>query len=101
MEAEAVYREWLSQDPENRSLVIVRPTVVFGEQNRDNVYNLLRQIATRRFIMFGPGTNKKSMAYVQNLTEFLAFCSQFGPGEHLYNYVDLLLIQCFLKGNQL
>ena len=88
MEAEAVYREWLAEDPEYRSLVIVRPTVIFGEQNRGNVYNLLRQIASGRFIMFGPGMNRKSMAYVQNIAEFLAFSARFGPGEHLYNYVD-------------
>ena len=88
IEAEAVYRAWRAEDPENRSLVIVRPTVIFGEQNRGNVYNLLHQIASGRFIMFGPGTNRKSMAYVQNVAEFLAFSTQFGPGEHLYNYVD-------------
>ena len=88
LEAEAVYRQWLTEDPDNRSLIIVRPTVIFGEQNRGNVYNLLRQIATRRFVMFGPGTNRKSMAYVQNIAEFLAFCLRLGPGEHLYNYVD-------------
>lgn len=88
MEAEAVYKEWLAEGPEYRSLVIVRPTVIFGEQNRGNVYNLLRQIATRRFIMFGSGTNRKSMAYVQNIAEFLAFSTQFGPGEHVYNYTD-------------
>lgn len=88
MEAEAVYRMWQAEEPENRSLVIVRPTVIFGEQNRGNVYNLLRQIAKGNFIMFGPGTNRKSMAYVQNVAEFLFFSTKFGPGEHLYNYVD-------------
>ena len=103
MEAEAVYRGWLAEDPERRSLVIVRPTVIFGEQNRGNVYNLLRQIATHRFIMFGAGTNRKSMAYVQNIAEFLAFSTQLGPGEHLYNYVDkpdldmnTLVTQCYM-----
>ena len=45
-EAEQVYRQWQSEYPENRSLVIVRPTVVFGERNRGNVFNLLRQIAS-------------------------------------------------------
>lgn len=88
MEAEAVYRTWQAGDAEHRSLVIVRPTVIFGEQNRCNVYNLLRQIASGRFIMFGPGTNRKSMADVQNIAEFLSFSTKFGPGEHLYNYVD-------------
>lgn len=88
VEAETVYRAWQAEDPEHRSLVVVRPTVIFGEQNRGNVYNLLRQIASGRFIMFGPGTNRKSMAYVQNIAEFLAFSTQFGPGEHVFNYVD-------------
>jgi nucleoside-diphosphate-sugar epimerase len=88
MEAEAVYRAWQAEDPEQRSLVIVRPTVIFGEQNRGNVYNLLSQVAVGKFIMFGPGTNRKSMAYVQNIAEFLAFSTQFESGERLYNYVD-------------
>ena len=41
--AEDVYREWREKDPENRSLIIVRPTVVFGEVT-GNAYNLLNQI---------------------------------------------------------
>jgi len=40
--AEQVYKEWQAEDPENRSLVIVRPTVIFGEGNRGNVYNLVK-----------------------------------------------------------
>ena len=35
--AEQVYKEWQAEDPENRTLVIVRPTVIFGEGNRGNV----------------------------------------------------------------
>ena len=49
--AEQVYKAWQAEDPESRTLVIVRPTVIFGEGNRGNVYNLLRQIASRRFLM--------------------------------------------------
>jgi GlcNAc-P-P-Und epimerase len=87
-EAELVYKEWQSKDPENRSLVIVRPTVVFGEQNRGNVFNLLNQIASGKFIMIGKGLNRKSMAYVENVAAFLEFSMNFGPGVHIYNYVD-------------
>ena len=50
--AEQVYKEWQGEDADNRTLVIVRPTVIFGEGNRGNVYNLLKQIASRRFVMF-------------------------------------------------
>lgn len=85
--AEGIYRTWAEEDP-TRSLVIIRPTVVFGEGNRGNVYNLLRQIASGRFMMVGPGTNRKSMAYVGNVAECLVHAMGFGPGIHIYNCVD-------------
>ncbi len=66
----------------------MRACVVFGEGNRGNVYNLLRQIQRRRFVMVGRGRNRKSMAYVGNLTRFLARCLAAPPGVHLYNYAD-------------
>jgi nucleoside-diphosphate-sugar epimerase len=86
--AEQVYLEWQAQDPSNRTLVIVRPTVIFGPGNRGNVYNLLRQIASRRFAMFGDGQNVKSMAYVENVAKFLVQCTSEKPGVHIYNYID-------------
>ncbi|MDC1470195.1 NAD(P)-dependent oxidoreductase [Gammaproteobacteria bacterium] len=86
--AEQVYKEWQKEDPENRVLVIVRPTVIFGEGNRGNVYNLLNQIALKRFVMFGNGRNIKSMAYVENVAGFLCHCLSFKPGVHIYNYID-------------
>ena len=86
--AEKVYKEWQAEDSQNRTLVIVRPTVIFGEGNRGNVYNLLKQIAARRFIMFGHGKNKKSMAYVENVAAFLEYSLSFEPGLHIYNYID-------------
>ncbi len=86
--AEQVYKAWQEEDPKNRTLVIVRPTVIFGEGNRGNVYNLLRQIHSRRFVMIGNGSNKKSMAYVENISAFLEYCLSFKPGLHIYNYID-------------
>jgi len=87
MLAEQVYREWLKEN-KNRSLVIVRPTVVFGERNRGNVYNLLKQIASGHFRMVGNGKNIKSMAYVENVAAFLEYSLNIGVGEHLFNYID-------------
>jgi GlcNAc-P-P-Und epimerase len=87
LEAEGIYRTWAAEDPA-RTLVIVRPAVVFGEGNRGNVYTLLRQIATSRFFMVGDGKNIKSMAYVGNLAAFLLHAVSFGPGTHIFNYVD-------------
>ncbi len=87
-EAEIVYREWQQADPQRRSLVIVRPTVVFGERNRGNVYNLLKQIASGMFVMIGAGHNRKSMAYVGNVAAFLTHVLQMPAGIHVANYVD-------------
>lgn len=52
--AEEKYRDWLKTDSLNNA-VIISPTVIFGEQNRGNVYNLLRQIASGKFPMVGKG----------------------------------------------
>ena len=87
LEAERVYRAWAQGDPA-RTLVLIRPTVIFGERNRGNVYNLLRQIATGPFVMVGSGKNRKSMAYVENVAAALEHALKFGPGTHTYNYVD-------------
>lgn len=86
--AEQIYNEWQAEDPENRTLVIVRPTVIFGEGNRGNVFNLLKQIYSKRFVMFGNGENRKSMAYVENVAAFLEYSLSFKPGLHVYNYID-------------
>jgi GlcNAc-P-P-Und epimerase len=85
--AEQIYRVWAAEEP-SRSLVIVRPTVVFGEGNRGNVYNLIRQIAAGKFLMVGSGGNVKSMAYVGNVAAFLVHALTLGPGVHTFNYVD-------------
>ncbi|MBT8522647.1 NAD-dependent epimerase/dehydratase family protein [Polynucleobacter paneuropaeus] len=86
--AEEVYKKWQSEDPEKRTLVIIRPTVVFGERNRGNVFSLLKQIASGKFVMVGDGLNRKSMAYVENVAAFLEYSLEFKPGVHIYNYID-------------
>lgn len=84
LEAEKVFTEWVEKG-EGRSLTILRPVVVFGEGNRGNVFNLIKQIQSNKFMMVGPGDNRKSMAYVGNVAEFLAKAMEFGPGKHLFN----------------
>ena len=88
-EAELIYKKWQKDDPKNRVLTIIRPTVIFGEGNRGHVYNLLNQIYKKKFIMIGKGTNKKSMAYVDNVAEFIIYAlKQNNNNLSIYNYVD-------------
>lgn len=85
--SEIVFDEWAGTDG-GRTLIIVRPTVIFGEKNRGNVYNLVSQIASGKFIMIGDGKNKKSMGYVLNLSRYLSSLLEVDAGKHIYNYAD-------------
>ncbi|UCQ16839.1 NAD-dependent epimerase/dehydratase family protein [Edwardsiella tarda] len=88
-QAEELLREWFNKSPDKRSLTIIRPTVIFGERNRGNVYNLLKQISSGKFMMVGSGTNYKSMAYVGNIVEFIKYkLNDKNKGYEVYNYVD-------------
>jgi len=86
-QAEIVFNKWCEKDP-NRNLIIVRPTVIFGERNRGNVFNLLNQIASGKFMMVGNGKNQKSMGYVLNLSHLLTLLLGSSPGKQVYNYSD-------------
>jgi nucleoside-diphosphate-sugar epimerase len=85
--AEAVHERWLDAAPD-RELVIVRPTVVFGPGNRGNVYNLLRQIKSGRFVMIGRGANVKSLAHVENIAAFLEYVLHIRNRKTVLNYAD-------------
>jgi nucleoside-diphosphate-sugar epimerase len=87
LEAEKIFDAWRKKEKE-RSLVIVRPVVIFGEGNKGNVYTLIQQTASNRFIMVGSGENKKSMGYVGNIVRFLVRSMRFDPGKHVFNYAD-------------
>lgn len=88
-QAEKLIKEWFDKDPVGKSVTIIRPTVIFGEKNRGNVYNLLKQITSGKFLMIGKGKNKKSMAYVGNVVEFIKYRIGLEEGGyHVFNYVD-------------
>ncbi len=38
--------------------------------------------------MVGSGQNRKSMAYVVNVSAFIEYSMGLGPGVHIYNYID-------------
>lgn len=87
-EAEQVLQEWYKTH-DDWNIDIVRPTVIFGERNRGNVYNLLNQISSRKFLMVGKGDNVKSMAYVGNIVAFVKFMIEsVNEGYNVFNYID-------------
>lgn len=88
LQAEKVLENWYETHAD-WNIQVIRPTVIFGEGNRGNVYNLLQQIASGRFMMIGKGNNQKSMSYIGNIVAFIAYLiSEESMGFNLYNYGD-------------
>ena len=87
-QAEQVLQKWY-ENHKDWNIDIIRPTVIFGERNRGNVYNLLKQISSGKFLMVGNGKNKKSMAYVGNIVAFVKYMiDNVTKGYNVFNYID-------------
>lgn len=87
-QAEEVLQEWF-RSHKDWNIDIIRPTVIFGERNRGNVYNLLKQISGGKFLRVGKGDNKKSMAYVGNIVAFVKYMVEnVTTGYNVFNYID-------------
>ena len=87
-QAEQVLQKWY-ENHKDWNIDIIRPTVIFGERNRGNVYNLLQQISSGKFLMVGNGKNKKSMAYVGNIVAFVKYMiDNVTEGYNVFNYID-------------
>ena len=88
LQAEEELQKWFASHPD-WNIDIVRPTVIFGERNRGNVFNLLKQISSGKFLMVGKGKNNKSMAYVGNVVAFVKFLIEnVTSGYNVFNYID-------------
>ena len=85
---EKVLEEWAKQDPK-RKVLIIRPTLVFGSNNRANMFNLIRQIDSGFYFHLGKADNIKSLAYVENLVSCTLYLKdKMRPGFSIYNYAD-------------
>jgi GlcNAc-P-P-Und epimerase len=85
---EAVLAAWVKQDA-SRSVAVLRPTVVYGVNNRANMLRLLIQIDRNRYANIGRANNIKSIAYAENVVQAALFLLEaMRPGMEIYNYAD-------------
>jgi len=86
---EKVLQAWTERGDERRCLVI-RPTVTFGVENFANMYSLIRQVSSGKFVFFGPAANVKSLSYVENIIEatLYMFDRTDRPAFEIFNYVE-------------
>ena len=87
LEAEKLFANWYKNNNLNKNLLIIRPTVIFGENNRGNLFKLMQSIYLKKFIMIGSGNNIKSIGYVKNLVDFIIYSLDM-KNFSLFNYVD-------------
>lgn len=87
--AERVFQNWGDRGM-GRRVVVIRPPAVFGAGNFANMYSLIRQIDSGRFVQVGSGQNLKSLVYVENLVEatLLAWWRPGAPAFEIVNVVD-------------
>ncbi len=87
--AERVFQEW-AEGGTGRRVLVIRPPVVFGAGNFANMYALIRQIDSGRFLQIGTGQNVKSLVYVENLVDatLLAWRRSGAPPFEIVNVVD-------------
>ena len=93
--AEAVFREW-AEARDGRSCLVMRPAVTIGPGNFANMYTLIRQIHSGKFLPIGSGLNIKSLAHVDNLVEATRYLWNLGEDARfqdegpfaIFNYAD-------------
>lgn len=85
---EEVFRAW-AEKGDGRSALVIRPTITFGPSNVANMYSLIRQIASGRFVIAGQASNYKSLSYVENLLDATLFLwERSALGFELFNFVE-------------
>ena len=85
---ERVFKAWTERG-EGRSALVIRPTITFGPGNVANMYSLIKQVASGRFVIAGAASNYKSLSYVENLVDATMHLWHRGfDGMALYNFVE-------------
>ncbi len=80
---------WLANFKGIPRIVVLRPSLVFGEGDRGNLLSLIKEIKNQRFRLIGDGSSKKSLISSQDLAEAIILCMEKLPeGFHIFNVAN-------------
>ncbi|MBY0547173.1 MAG: NAD-dependent epimerase/dehydratase family protein [Candidatus Obscuribacterales bacterium] len=69
-----------------RSVIVLRPSLVYGPGDRGNMLPLIRQILKRRYFHIGEASARKSVIYAADLAQVIESALEKAPaGFHVYN----------------
>jgi nucleoside-diphosphate-sugar epimerase len=88
LESENLFIEWRNLDSIKNKLTILRPSVIYGENNFANIYNLLDQLNKKYPVSVGNGNYIKSMVAVENIVDITIFSINKLEGLQIYNCTD-------------
>ena len=87
LKAENCLIRWANLD--NRKLIIIRPSVVYGVGSKSNMNRLINYIIDNKFFIIGKGDNVKSICYVENLVDFTIYIVKKTDSKiSIFNYSD-------------
>lgn len=79
---------WAAQDS-SRSVLVLRPAVIYGPGNTANIYSFLKAIDRNRFFLVGGSRNVKSLLSLRNAGASIAFlAARMRPGVSYFNLTD-------------
>lgn len=80
---------WLQNFKGISRIVILRPSLVFGEGDRGNLLSMIREIKNNRFKLIGDGSTGKSIIYSHDLAHAIALClKSLSGGVHVLNVAN-------------
>lgn len=85
--AEKIHQEWLAKN-NNRRLIIVRPSVIYGPGDPGNVYRMIKTLSKGTFIIPGKGDIIKAYGYIYGLIDSINFTLQQNQSLIIYNYAE-------------
>jgi GlcNAc-P-P-Und epimerase len=88
LESENIFIKWFNLNSTENQLTILRPSVIYGENNYANMYNLLNQLNRKLPLTIGSGNYIKSMISVENIIDITIFCSKRMKGIQIYNCTE-------------
>jgi nucleoside-diphosphate-sugar epimerase len=84
--SKATSEAWLQRFKGIPKIIILRPSLVFGEGDRGNLLNLIREVKNSRYRHVGAASTGKSVIYSRDLARAITLCLEKLPaGVHLLN----------------